>query len=112
MASIVPSSHPVPTPSGRGVRVPPQPRPTPYRDGVGGRTEPRSKDIDPVPSRRGFKIVTAPRTYAMTKAEYDALDLSRPLTDSPIGAATTRRRQMDADISAGMPTTPNPGGPR
>jgi hypothetical protein len=59
-----------------------------------------------------FKIVTAPRTYAMTKAEYDALDLSRPLTDSPIGAATTRRRQMDADISAGMPTTPNPGGPR
>ena len=54
-----------------------------------------------------FKIGGAPRAHTITKAEYDALDLSRPLTDSPIGAATTRRRQMDADISAGMATTPD-----
>lgn len=36
---------------------------------------------------------------AMTKADYDALELDRPLTDKPIGATTDHRRKIDAAAS-------------
>lgn len=36
---------------------------------------------------------------AITKAEYDALDLRCPLTDLAIGGTTQRRRQVSAELS-------------
>jgi hypothetical protein len=53
-----------------------------------------------------------PNWTAMTLEDYRSLDLTRPLTDSPIGRYTSARREVDAEISAAMPSTPKPGGPR
>ncbi len=39
-------------------------------------------------------------TTPLTLAEYRRLDLTRPITDDPIGSTTAGRRQADANNSA------------
>lgn len=107
------SSHPVPTPSGRGCVVTAQPRPGPYRDGVSGRRR-RGEEIStpsPVPAAKRDTNWTS-----ITIEQYRALDdagrLRRPLTDRPVGHYTSAKREAQEQASAAMPTTPSPGGPR
>lgn len=49
--------------------------------------------------------------YAMTRADYDALNLTRPYTDKPIGHFTQGKRDVDAEHSALFrDTTPDRAG--
>lgn len=43
---------------------------------------------------------------AITLEQYRRLDLTRPITDPPIGGTTGARRAVDAQASAAIPVTP------
>lgn len=52
--------------------------------------------------------MTHPADQAITLEQYRRLNLTRPLTDGPVGGATAGKRHADADASAVFTTAESP----